>query len=73
MVAKTTGVMPRHSSVGAKGHSTKDDALQIELLNDHFHYLLELGEVRATQAVATLVNGAVIIMNWWMMKFTFSF
>ena len=37
---------------------TKDDAQLQELLNGHFNYLLQLGEVRATWAVATLVDGA---------------
>ncbi len=31
----------------------------LELLNGHFNYLLQLGEVQAAQAVATLVDGAV--------------
>ena len=48
MAAKTTGVMPRQASVGAKGHLTKDNLQLLELLNGHFNYLLQLGEVRAT-------------------------
>ena len=51
-------MIPCHASVGAKGHLTKDDAQLQELLNDHFNYLLQLGEVRATWTVATLVDGA---------------
>jgi hypothetical protein len=45
MAAKTTGVMPCHASVGAKGHLTKDDSQLLESLNIHFNYLLQLGEV----------------------------
>ena len=56
--AKTTGVIPQHASVGAKGHASKDDSQLQEVLNGHFDYLLQLGEVQATRAVATLVNGA---------------
>jgi hypothetical protein len=56
--AKTTGVMPRHASNEAKGHSTKNNLQLLDSLNGHFNYLLQLGEVRATRAVATLVDGA---------------
>ena len=59
MAAKTTGIIPCHASVGAKGHSTKNNALLLESLNGHFNYLLQLGEMRVTRAVVTLVNGAV--------------
>ncbi len=36
-VAKTTGVMPRHASVGAKGHSTKNYSQLLDGLNGQFH------------------------------------
>ena len=49
-----TGVMHCHASVGAKGHSTKDDLQLLESLNGHFNYLLQLA-----RAVAMLVDGAI--------------
>ena len=48
--------MPRHGLSGAKSNSTKVMAAVLEDLNRHFDYLLQLGEVRATQVIATLVD-----------------
>ena len=55
--AKTSSVMPRHGLAGAKSDLTKVTALLLEYLNWHFDYLLQLGEVRATRMIATLVDG----------------
>ena len=58
-VAKTTGVMPRHALVGLKGKTLKDNESRLAPLNSHFNYLLQLGEVRGTRVIATLVDGVV--------------
>jgi hypothetical protein len=52
------GVMPTHPRVGKKNYNSIEiDKSKIEPLMRHFKYLLELGEVRATRTVSTLVNG----------------
>ena len=55
--ARSTGVMPRHGLAGTKSNSTKVTAAVLEDLQRHFNYLLQLGEVRATRVMATLVDG----------------
>jgi hypothetical protein len=51
-------VMPAHKSIGKKNYNAieKNDR-KYEPLMRHFEYLKNLGEVRATQVVATLVDG----------------
>jgi hypothetical protein len=51
-------VVPAHKSIGKKNYNAieKDDQ-KYEPLMRHFEYLKNLGEVRAAQVVATLVNG----------------
>ncbi len=50
--------MPAHKSIGKKNYNAieKNDQ-KYEPLMMHFEYLKNLGEVRATRVVATLVNG----------------
>jgi hypothetical protein len=50
--------MPAHKSIGKKNYNAieKNDR-KYEPLLWHFEYLKNLGEVRATQVVPTLVNG----------------
>jgi hypothetical protein len=50
--------MPAHKSIGKKNYNAieKNDQ-KYEPLMRHFEYLKNLGEVRATRVVATLVNG----------------
>lgn len=56
--AGTTGIMPLHKLTGRKSHnSVKDDDDRGLALKDHFQYLLNLGKVRATRVIATLVDG----------------
>jgi hypothetical protein len=56
--SKFTSVMPAHKSIGKKNYnSIKRKDLKYEPLMRHFDYLKNLGEVRATQVVATLVDG----------------
>ncbi len=55
---KFTSVMPAHKSIGKKNcNAIKKDNQKYEPLMRHFKYLKNLGEVRVTQVVATLVNG----------------
>ncbi len=56
--SKFTSVMPAHKSIGKKNYNAieKNDQ-KYEPLMRHFEYLKNLGEVRATRVVATLVNG----------------
>ncbi len=50
--------MPAHKSIGKKNYNAiKKNDRKYEPLMRHFEYLKNLGEVRATQVVATLVNG----------------
>jgi hypothetical protein len=53
-----TGAMPSHKSAGKTSHnSVMLNECKYEPLRRHFEYLLNLGEVRAMQVVATLING----------------
>jgi len=54
--SKLSGVLPRHKSTGKPSPRAIDDE-RAAVLKEHFEYLLELGEVRATRVVATLVDG----------------
>jgi hypothetical protein len=55
---KFTSVMPAHKSIGKKNYNAiKKDDQKYEPLMRHFEYLKNLGEVQATQVVATLVDG----------------
>jgi hypothetical protein len=57
-VARTVGVVPAHKSKGRKSHNAvKDSDVRGFALKEHFEYLLELGECRATRVIATLVDG----------------
>jgi hypothetical protein len=57
-MAGTTGVMPLHKLAGRKSNNAiADDDERGKTLTEHFEYLLELGEVRATRVIATLVDG----------------
>ncbi len=50
--------MPAHKSIGKKNYNAiKKNDQKYEPLMRHFKYLKNLGEVRATRVVATLVNG----------------
>ncbi len=54
---KFTSVMPSHKSIGKKNYNAiKKNDQKYEPLMRHFEYLKNLGEVRATRVVATLVN-----------------
>ena len=53
-----TSVMPQHKSLGSTNYNALvNDVKRNEPLMHHFEYLLNLGEVRATRVVATLVDG----------------
>jgi hypothetical protein len=56
--SKFTSVMPAHKSIGKKNYNAieKNDRKYEPLLR-HFEYLKNLGEVRATKVVVTLVDG----------------
>lgn len=57
-IAGTTGVMPLHKLAGRKSNNAiADDDERGKILTEHFEYLLQLGEVRATRVIATLVDG----------------
>ena len=52
------GVLPTHARVGKQNYNSIDnDQSKIQPLMRHFEYHLELGEVRATRTVSTLVDG----------------
>jgi hypothetical protein len=56
--SKFTSVMPAHKSIGKKNYNAiKKNDQKYEPLMRHFEYLKNLSEVRATQVIATLVNG----------------
>ena len=53
-----TGVMPMHKAVSKMNYNfIVTNERKHEPLMRHFQYLLELGEVRATRTVTTLVDG----------------
>jgi hypothetical protein len=55
---KFTSVMPAQKSIGKKNYNAiKKNDQKYEPLMCHFEYLKNLGEVQATQVVATLVDG----------------
>jgi hypothetical protein len=53
-----SSVLPDHKSMGTKNYNAVEynDRKYLPLKN-HFEYLKNLGEVRATRVVATLVDG----------------
>ena len=51
-------VLPDHKSTGKKNYNAVEkNERKYQPLLHHFEYLKNLGEVRATQAVATFVDG----------------
>jgi hypothetical protein len=57
--SKTTGVMPAHGNTGkTPSNAVTGDDERGKALNEHFDYLMQLGEVRATRVIATMVDGA---------------
>ncbi len=55
---KFTSVIPAHKSIGKKNYNAiQKNNRKYEPLMRHFEYLKNLGEVQATQVVATLVDG----------------
>jgi hypothetical protein len=55
---KFTSVMLAQKSIGKKNYNAIEKNVQkYEPLMRHFDYLKNLGEVRATQVIATLVDG----------------
>jgi hypothetical protein len=58
MASTFTAVLPTHKTMGKlPPHAIKLNAHKYKPLMRRFEYLLNLGEVRATQADGTLVNG----------------
>ena len=56
--AKSSAVLPTHKGTGkANYNAVKTNDRKYLPLKHHFEYLLNLGEVRATRVVATLVDG----------------
>ncbi len=56
--AKSSAVLPPHKSTGKSNYqAVKKNERKYRPLKDHFEYLQNLGEVRGTRVVATLVNG----------------
>jgi len=56
--SKFTSVMPKHKSIGSTNYNALvNDLKRYEPLIHHFEYLSNLGEVRATRVVATLIDG----------------
>ncbi len=54
--SKSMGVLPVHKSTGKPSPAAIDHG-RANVIREHFEYLLELGEVRATRVIATLVDG----------------
>ena len=55
--SKFTSVMPAHKSIGKKNYNAMEKNDQkYEPLMRHFEYLKNLGEVQATQVVATFIR-----------------
>ena len=55
---KSSAVLPNHKSTGKKNYNAVEiNERKYGPLKDHFEYLQNLGEVRATRVVATLVDG----------------
>jgi hypothetical protein len=56
--AKSSAVLPTHKSTGkANYNAIQKNERKYRPLKDHFEYIQNLGEVRATRVVATLVDG----------------
>ena len=53
-----TSVLPSHKASGKVNvNAVENDEIKLLPLIKHFEYLLNLGELRATRVVATLVDG----------------
>ena len=56
--AMSSAVLPDHKSIGKKNYNAVEkNERKYQPLLHHFEYLKNLGEVRATRVVATLVDG----------------
>ena len=56
--AMSSAVLPQHNSVGKKNYNNVEkNERKYQPVLHHFEYLKNLGEVRATRAVATMVDG----------------
>ncbi len=56
--AMSSAVLPDHKSIGKKNYNAiEKNERKYQPLLHHFEYLMNLGEVRATRVVATLVDG----------------
>ena len=56
--AMSSSVLPDHKSIGTKNYNAVEkNERKYQPLLRHFEYLMNLGEVRATRVVATLVDG----------------
>ncbi len=52
-----TSIIPAHKGKGKVGNAgIKPDGPRMQALTHHYEFLLNLGEVRATRVVATLVD-----------------
>ena len=59
-----SGVFPQHKGIGKIHYnSIQLDETRLVPLTRHFEHLMKLGEVRAMQSVATLVNGMLGHVN----------
>ena len=61
-----SGAFLVHKGIGKKVNYNSIDLHELKLLPlvRHLEHLMKLGEVRATQSVATLVNGTLGYANW---------
>ena len=58
--AMSSAVLQDHKNIGKKNYNAvENNERKYQPLNDHFEYLKNLGEVQATRAVATLVDGMI--------------
>ena len=56
VATKSFGILPVHKNTGKPSPTVINEERAIPL-KEHFEYLLELGEVRATRVIATFVDG----------------
>ena len=64
LAALHTSVFPPHRSTGKKNYNAiENDRQKLEPLVHHLEYLKNLGEVRATRVVSTLVDGMIQVHN----------
>ena len=58
--SRNTSVLPLHKSTGKTSYNAiVNDPERLEPLRNHFEYLKQLGEVRATRVITTLVDGMI--------------